>query len=169
MAVTGKSSMENDAIKLYSVCKVDESGSGAYATLLMFRDKNGKLHEKSITQGETFAGRTRLQLRGIVEGLEFVHRPCDIEVNTDSKFIIDTIRNNWLEKWVENDWKRGRLQPVQNVELWTRLVNLLEIHNIIFKRIEEDSQNEEVAKCDTLVEDAYRNTVLIGKHMKQIP
>lgn len=158
--------MEMDRIKLYTICKVSEKGSGAYATLLIFRDKDGQVHEKTITQGETFAGQTRLQLRGIVEGLEFVRWPCRVEVNTDSKFVIDVIRNNWLEKWVENDWKRGRFQPVQNVDLWMRFVELLQVHDIVFKRIEPDSQSEEVAKCDDLVEDTYKNTVLIGERLR---
>lgn len=161
--------MSREVVRLYSICKVGENGSGAYASVLQGQDRDGQIREKYITQGETFAGQSRLQLRGIVEALEALHRPVDIEVYTDSKFIIDTIRNHWIEKWVENDWQRGKMQPVQNVELWIRLVNLMELHNIRFRRIktdEVDDVNAIIEACEELLEETYRNTLLIEEHLR---
>ena len=151
-------------VKLYTISKAEEGiGLGGYGSLVSYTDSKGVTHEKALNEGETVIGKTGIELRGIVDGLDKLTKPCRIEVYTDSTFVIDAIRYNWVEKWVENNWKRRRFPPVRNVDLWSRLISKMEEHDIVFKKINKENMTSEVSRCEELANVAYESANCLEK------
>ena len=52
----------------------------------------------------------------VIAGLEALNRPCDVKVYSDSKYVVDAFNQNWIGNWVKKGWKRGKNEPVKNVD-----------------------------------------------------
>ena len=65
---------------------------------------------------------------GVIIGFESITKPCNVEVISDSKYVIDAFNQHWIEGWIKKGWKRGKNEPVKNVDLWKRLLEAKKIH-----------------------------------------
>jgi ribonuclease HI len=70
-----------------------------------------------------------MELRGAIEGLRALKRPCDVKLYCDSQYVVKGI-SDWLSAWKSRGWRRADKGPVLNVELWRELDELLNIHNV---------------------------------------
>ena len=71
----------------------------------------------------------RMELIAVIEGLRALKRPCQIELNTDSKYVLQGI-NEWVHNWKRNGWKTAARKPVKNVDLWQQLDTEVDRHEI---------------------------------------
>jgi ribonuclease HI len=71
----------------------------------------------------------RMELTAVIEGLRALKRPCDIQVATDSKYVLQGI-NEWMANWKRNGWRTAARQPVKNVDLWQQLDDEVQRHRI---------------------------------------
>ena len=94
-------------------------GPGGYGTILRF---NG--HERVISGGEPHTTNNRMELRGVIEGLKALKEPCEVEVISDSSYVVKAI-NEWLEGWVKRDFKK-----VKNIDLWKEYLEVAKPHKI---------------------------------------
>lgn len=129
-------------------------GPGGYGTILQFEDASGVLHEKTMSQGYEDTTNNRMELLGCIVGFEALNRPCRVEVYSDSKYLIDAFNQNWIEGWVKNNWKRGKSGPVKNVDLWKRLLNAIEPHEVSFNWIKGHNDHPENERCDKMATSA---------------
>ena len=90
-------------------------GPGGWGVLLRYQgsDKTLKGYEAQTTNN-------RMELTAAIEALKALKRNCTIELNTDSKYVIQGI-NDWLPNWKKNNWKTAAKKAVKNVDLWQRL------------------------------------------------
>jgi len=125
-------------------------GKGGYGTILMAVDDNGNVHQKELTQG--FAGTTnnRMELMAAIAGLEALKKPCDVELTSDSKYLVDAFNQKWIEGWIKRGWKGANKQPVKNQDLWKRLLVAKKPHNVKFIWIKGHSGHEYNERCDRL-------------------
>ena len=81
-------------------------GPGGYGTILQYVDKNGSMHEKEYTQGFPDTTNNRMELMGVIAGLEALNRPCEVEVVSDSKYVTDAFNKGWITAWKKNGYKK---------------------------------------------------------------
>ena len=97
-------------------------GPGGFGTVLHFTDSNGKLHTRELSQGYTCTTNNRMELLGVITGLEALKRPCTVEVHSDSQYVVNAFNQHWVEGWLKRGWKNSKKEPVKNSDLWKRLL-----------------------------------------------
>jgi ribonuclease HI len=99
-------------------------GPGGWGVILSYRDQN-----KTLSGYEPQTTNNRMELTAAIEGLRALSRTCDIELNTDSKYVLQGI-SEWIESWKTNGWKTAAKKPVKNVDLWQLLDEQVKKHRI---------------------------------------
>ena len=107
-------------------------GPGGFGTVLHFTDPNGKLHTRELSQGYTCTTNNRMELLGVITGLEALKRPCTVEVHSDSQYVVNAFNQHWVEGWLKRGWKNSKKEPVKNSDLWKRLLEAKKPHNVSF-------------------------------------
>ena len=126
-------------------------GPGGWGAILEF---NG--HEKELSGGENSTTNNRMELTAVIEGLSALKEPCIVELYSDSKYVIDAIQKGWAVKWRSKNWMRTPKEPAKNPDLWERLLNLLEVHDVTFHWVKGHAQNENNNRCDELAVNAWK-------------
>ena len=87
---------------------------------------------------------------GVIVAFEALNRPCDINLYSDSKYVIDAFNQHWIESWQKKGWKKSDRQPVKNVDLWKRLLEAKNPHNVTFHWVKGHDGHPQNERCDTL-------------------
>jgi len=127
-------------------------GPGGYAAVLMYEE-----NIKEISGFEKDTTNNKMELTAVIKGLESIKEPCDIEIYSDSTYVVDSVDKGWLFGWVKKNWVKSDKKPVKNVELWTEMLKFLKIHNIKFIKVKGHSDNQYNNRCDKLAVEAYKN------------
>lgn len=127
-------------------------GPGGYGVILKY---NGV--EKELCGGEELTTNNRMELTAVIEGLKILKQPCNVSIQTDSKYVVDAITKGWLENWQKNNWRKADKKLVLNVDLWQQLVELLKVHNVKFLWIKGHNGHPENERCDQLAVKQYLN------------
>jgi len=119
-------------------------GPGGWGAILMYGKK-----EKELSGGELSTTNNRMELISVISALEALKEPCEVELFTDSQYVANAINKGWLESWKNKGWKR-KGGEVKNLDLWIKLVTLLETHKVTFQWVKGHSDNEYNNRCDEL-------------------
>jgi len=130
-------------------------GKGGWGSILEF---NGTRRE--FSRGYKDSTNNRMELMGIIEPLRLLKEPCEIEIYTDSMYIVNSINKKWINGWVEKDWKRSDGEPVANIDLWKLMLELIEVHQLKFNWVKGHDEHEENERCDELAVAARQQSVL---------
>lgn len=125
-------------------------GPGGYGTVIHFTDAKGELHVREFSAGYKKTTNNRMELMAAIVGLEALTRPCDVELISDSKYLTDAFNKNWIDGWIKKGWKRGKNEPVKNIDLWKRLLKAKEPHNVRFVWVKGHAGHEMNERCDEL-------------------
>jgi ribonuclease HI len=125
-------------------------GPGGYGAVLQFRDAAGELHEKELSQGYARTTNNRMELLGVIVGLEALKRPCVVEVITDSQYVANGINLGWAEGWKANNWRKKDKKPALNPELWDELLTEIAKHEVTIQWIKGHAGHPENERCDEL-------------------
>ena len=125
-------------------------GPGGYGTILQYVDPHGELHEREYSQGYIRTTNNRMELMAAIVGLEALNRPCEVRLYSDSKYLTDAFNQKWIEGWIRRGWKRGKNEPVKNMDLWKRLLAAAEPHSIQFIWVKGHDGHPENERCDRL-------------------
>ena len=102
-------------------------GPGGYGAILRVGE-----HIKEISGGEAETTNNRMELTAVIEALSALKYPCDVTLTTDSKYVVDSITKGWAKSWKAKGWIKADKKPALNVDLWEKLLSLLETHNVQF-------------------------------------
>ena len=125
-------------------------GPGGYGAVLEYVDKNGMLHTKELSQGYVKTTNNRMELMAVITGLEALNRACEVDVYSDSKYVVDAFNQHWIDSWLKKGWKRGKNEPVKNVDLWKRLLAVKEKHTVIFHWVKGHDGQPQNERCNEL-------------------
>lgn len=125
-------------------------GAGGYGTILRFKDSAGTYHEKELTAGYKVTTNNRMELMAVIAGLEALKKSCSVKICSDSKYFIDAFRQKWVESWKANNWRTSSKQPVKNIDLWKRLLEAMENHEIELIWVKGHNGHEFNERCDKL-------------------
>ena len=125
-------------------------GPGGYGTILQYTDRAGVLHEKEISEGFRDTTNNRMELMGVIAGLEALLKPCSVDVWSDSQYVIKAFNDHWIDGWKKRGWKKADGKPVLNEELWKRLLLAAEPHEITWHWVKGHDGHPENERCDAL-------------------
>ncbi|HIZ16297.1 MAG TPA: ribonuclease HI [Firmicutes bacterium] len=120
-------------------------GPGGYGTILRY---NGI--EKEISGGEANTTNNRMELMAVIAGLQALKEPCSITLYTDSKYVADGIAKGWAASWRARGWKKSDKSPALNPDLWGRLLDLLEEHDVKIIWVKGHAGHKENERCDEM-------------------
>ena len=132
-------------------------GPGGYGTVIIYVDSKGVNHVKEISEGFEKTTNNRMELMGVIAGLEALNRPCEIDLYSDSQYVIKAFNDHWIDNWIKKGWKKSDGKPVLNVDLWQRLLAAAKPHNLSWHWVKGHAGHKENERCDELATNAADN------------
>jgi ribonuclease HI len=106
-----------------------------------------------------------MEMMAVIAGLEALNRPCEITVYSDSQYVVKAFNEHWLEGWIKKGWKRGKNEPVKNVDLWKRMLAAKQQHQVTFHWVKGHNGHLQNERCDQLATTAADGTNLLVDEM----
>ncbi|SMC57474.1 ribonuclease HI [Papillibacter cinnamivorans] len=120
-------------------------GPGGWGAILRYNSV-----EKELSGGEARTTNNRMELRGILAALEALKEPCDVELFSDSQYVVKAMCEGWARRWKANGWMRNKKDPALNADLWESLLDLCQIHRVTFRWVKGHAENPYNNRCDAL-------------------
>ena len=120
-------------------------GPGGWGAILRYGGR-----EKEISGGEARTTNNRMELTAVIRALEALKESCRVELWSDSKYVVDALSLGWAEKWRANGWKKPDKKSALNPDLWQRLLELCEVHELRCHWVKGHAENEYNNRCDAL-------------------
>lgn len=120
-------------------------GPGGYGVVLI----SGK-HRKELSGGFRLTTNNRMEMMGAIAGLEALKFQCAATVYSDSKYLVDAVTKGWAQRWRANGWKRNKKDFAMNPDLWGRLLDLCDRHQVNFLWVKGHAGIAENERCDEL-------------------
>ncbi|MBQ3876613.1 MAG: ribonuclease HI [Oscillospiraceae bacterium] len=120
-------------------------GPGGYAAILRYKEQ-----EKEIFGALKETTNNRMELTAVIMALKTLKEPCEVEIFSDSKYVVDSFKKGWISNWQKNGWKTSNRKPVLNVDLWKELLILLKVHDVTFFWVKGHNAHPENERCDSL-------------------
>lgn len=136
--------MKRVVIHTDGACK-GNPGPGGYGVVMVC----GK-HRLELSKGFRHTTNNRMELLATIVALEALKEPCEIELLSDSRYVIDAMAKNWLKAWQAKGWRTAANTPVKNRDLWLRLAKATEGHRITWKWLRGHAGHKENERCDHL-------------------
>ena len=125
-------------------------GPGGFGALMRFVDRNGRVHEKELSQGFERTTNNRMELLGAIAALEVLKSPCEVTLYTDSQYVANAFNQHWVDGWLKRGWKNAKKEPVKNEDLWKRLLAAKSPHRVSFVWVKGHAGHPENERCDRL-------------------
>ncbi len=120
-------------------------GPGGWGAILIY---NGV--EKELSGGEAMTTNNRMELLGVISALQALKEPCEVELWSDSRYVIDALEKGWAKGWKARGWKRANKEPALNPDLWETLLALTETHKLQYHWVKGHADNPWNNRCDAL-------------------
>lgn len=127
-------------------------GAGGFAAILMY---NGV--EKVVSGGEKETTNNKMELMAVISGLNSLKEACEVDIYSDSQYVVDAFNKGWIDSWQKNGWRNSSKDDVKNVELWKMLLDLTKTHKVNFIKVKGHSDNEYNNRCDKIAREEYKN------------
>lgn len=131
-------------------------GAGGYGAVLIHGTA-----KKELSAGYRLTTNNRMEILAVIKGLEALKEPCEVVLYSDSRYVVDAIEKGWAVKWKKNNWMRNNKDKAVNVDLWIRLLELLQIHKVEFQWVKGHANNPGNERCDFLAREAIANGNLL--------
>lgn len=93
-------------------------GRGGYGAVLKYTNPAGKTFTSELSRGYAKTTNNRMELMAVIVALEALNRPCEVEVHSDSQYVVNAFNKHWIDGWKKRGWKTANKQPVKNRDLW---------------------------------------------------
>jgi ribonuclease HI len=120
-------------------------GPGGYAGILMYQGI-----EKVVSGGEISTTNNRMEILAVIESLKKLKEPCEVDLYSDSQYVVDAFLKDWITNWQNNNWKTANKSLVKNVDLWEELLSLTKKHKVNFIKVKGHADNEFNNRCDEI-------------------
>lgn len=125
-------------------------GKGGWAAILtLVGSDQAVTHRKEIYGGYKLTTNNRMELTAALEALKALNQPCEIVICSDSQYLCDAFKKDWIDKWQNNNWLR-KGKPIPNADLWQALLENMEKHFVSFHWLRGHAGHEENERCDYL-------------------
>ncbi|SCP95079.1 ribonuclease HI [Anaerobium acetethylicum] len=143
-------------VKMYTdgAARGNPDGPGGYGTVIIYRDAKGIVHKREYSGGYKKTTNNRMELMAAIRGLQALTKPCSVELYSDSKYLVDAFNQKWIDGWIKKGWKRGKNEPVKNIDLWKELLEAKAMHQVTFIWVKGHAGHEMNERCDELATSA---------------
>ena len=124
-------------------------GPGGWGAVLIF---NGI--EKELSGANPNTTNNVMEITAVIEGLKALKRPCNVNIYSDSAYVVNCFEKDWINNWIKNNWVNSKKEPVKNKELWLELLDLTKIHKVTFNKVKGHSNVKYNNRCDELARNA---------------
>jgi len=124
-------------------------GPGGWGTILMYKDT-----KKEISGNNPDTTNNIMEITAVIEGLKLLKEPCNVQIYSDSAYVVNAFNQHWIENWFKKNWQNSKKEPVKNKELWLELYELVKQHEVEFIKVKGHSDNEFNNRCDELARNA---------------
>ena len=132
-------------------------GKGGFGVIMTYKG-----HKKEFSQGYVLTTNNRMELMGIIFGLEHLKKPSIINIYSDSKYVVDGISKGWAERWKSKNWFRTRSVKASNYDLWEKLLDLIsKQESVTFNWVKGHDGHTENERCDELADIALNGKELL--------
>lgn len=143
--------MPNKIIMYTDGASSGNPGPGGYGVVLM-----SGVHRKELSEGFTKTTNNRMELLAVIVGLEALkHEKSEIDIYSDSKYVVDAINKGWVF-----GWEKKRYKGKKNPDLWVRFLNVYRKHKVKFYWVKGHNNNPENERCDALAVKASKSKFL---------
>lgn len=120
-------------------------GPGGYGVVLQYGD-----HRKEISGGYRLTTNNRMELTAAIRGLAALKEPCQVNLFSDSEYLVKAIEKGWARSWQANGWVRQNKKMAENRDLWEDLLTLCDKHQVCFHWVKGHNGHLENERCDKL-------------------
>ena len=124
-------------------------GPGGWAAVLIYGNK-----EREMSGAKNDTTNNIMEMTAVIQALKALKHPCEVELYSDSAYVVNAFEQGWLDNWIKNGWKTADKKPVKNDDLWKELYKLTEIHKVTFNKVKGHSDVEYNNRCDELAREA---------------
>lgn len=126
-------------------------GPGGWGAILMYKDT-----KKEISGGKKDTTNNVMELTAALEGLKMLKFPCEVDLYSDSAYLVNGFSQGWIYNWKKNNWQTSNKEPVKNKEIWQEIYNLTQMHKVKFIKVKGHADNEFNNRCDELARNAIK-------------
>ena len=112
--------------------------------------------EKELSGAEDDTTNNRMELMAAIKTLQALTEPCEVDLYTDSEYVMKGI-TEWIHGWKRNGWKTAAKKPVKNADLWQRLDDAMQRHEVRWHWVKGHAGHEENERADRLARSEIRN------------
>lgn len=127
-------------------------GPGGWGALLIW---NGK--ERELSGGAAQTTNNRMEMNAVIEGLKAIKEPCRVKIHSDSALIINAFNQNWIKNWKKRGWKKANKKPVENRDLWEKMLTVMKPHTVEWIKVKGHSTDERNNRVDRIAVNASKN------------
>ena len=146
--------MSSNVVEIYTdgACRGNPGPGGWGASLRFITDENTaneKQHQKDMYGFQAETTNNQMELMAVIQSLESLKRSCPVKIYTDSKYVLEGL-TKWMPNWKKNGWKTAAKKPVKNVELWQRLDEAVQAHDVAWEWVRGHTGHEGNEYADAL-------------------
>lgn len=120
-------------------------GPGGYGVVLVHGE-----HRREFSGGFRYTTNNRMELYAAIAALEALKEPCRVKLHSDSEYLVRAMTEGWLDRWRAKGWRNRSGGRVVNIDLWERLIDLCNKHQVEFNWVKGHAGHRENERCDQL-------------------
>jgi ribonuclease HI len=130
-------------------------GPGGYGVVIRYEG-----HKRELFGGFRLTTNNRMEVLAAIVGLQTLKERCHVSLVSDSQYLVSAMTRSWARRWRSNGWRRGTGGRAANADLWERLLNLCDQHDVEFRWVRGHAGDPDNERCDVLANQAARQPVL---------
>ncbi len=134
-------------------------GPGGWGAILMTGE-----HRRELSGFEPQTTNNRMEIMAAIEALRALKYPCRVRLYSDSAYLVNAFKQNWLTNWQRNGWRNAKKDPVENQDLWRELLNVAAAHEVEWIKVKGHADNPHNNRCDELA----RAAIAAGRSSKEM-
>ena len=135
---------------------IGNPGPGGYGVILLYKG-----HKRELSGGYRKTTNNRMEIMAAIVGLEALKEKCNVMLYSDSEYLVKAMSEGWARRWRANSWKRNKKERALNPDLWQRLLQLCERHQVTVRGVTGQAGNAENVRCDELAMQAAQQPNLL--------
>ncbi len=120
-------------------------GPGGWGCVLIYNEI-----QRSFSGFELNTTNNQMEMQAVIEALARLNEPCEVDLYSDSAYVINAFNAGWIESWKKNNWRTSQNKPVKNLDVWQKMIGLVERHKVTWHKVKGHSDNELNNLCDSL-------------------
>jgi ribonuclease HI len=129
-------------------------GPGGWGAVLLWNKKR-----KELSGGSPDTTNNRMEMQAVIEALNALKKPCVVKIHSDSALIINAFRKKWIDNWKKKGWRKSDKKPVENQDLWEKMLKSMKPHEIHWIKVKGHAGIELNERADQLAVEASRKYI----------